>query len=968
MRPLILTISAFGSYAGVTRIDFTRQKNGLFLITGDTGAGKTTIFDAITFALYQKTSGGERNGNMMRSQYAAAQAETYVEFSFQYAGLVYKVRRNPEYRLIKQLKNGKIREQKVPQRVELTLPDGSVYPEKKAATDERIEDIIGLSAEQFMQTVMIAQGDFLKLLYTKSDDRKAIFSKLFHTSPYSRIQENLKLRSAELDRKIQENEGAMALERGRILLPWEELKELPLDEAAAQVGQREKELKGELVEKRRDLDRIRNRLSQAEESNRLFIALQKLQTERGLLKEGLPEDLLRRDRIAAARKADKVVPEEQRMLEKKTELESSKQTLRNLAEWLEKSGIECQNKEKLIKDLENGTVVEEENIKREIHRIEESLPEYRKLDAAAARENEANLKYQAAGKELAGALDEKAAFLLQLAKQKKDREGQLDQLNKKWETAVLQCEEAEDLYRHRYRVFFREQAGLLAKGLKEGTPCPVCGSLSHPDPAELPEEAVSEQDVNSAKKRRDAAEEQRARTSQAVLEQKAAIQALCIRLEQEEAGFQAAAGGSVCDYAKKKGLTAAQGDHISEKAAGMEALQAKRNLFEDRKRDWQECKREAERIRGELAFPTEQIALAEKGRYENRLKKIKDALALQKQENERLKKELDTRQGQYIQEEAKQRELEKELYISSKQFKAAMEEAGFESEEAYRSARMGEKQRLDLERENRKYQERDQQNQGEIKALTAALEGKQPVDTSELKTLAAEGERMYRQLEQKRLEMHTAYMTNLSVLDHCRVYLEENRKLKETDTVVKSLFKTAEGRLSGSAKIDFETYIQRRYFRQIIHEANKRLLPMSGHQFMLKLKEEASAGKKSNEGLDLSVYSLVTDSERDVKTLSGGESFLAALSMALGLSDIAVKRAGAVHLDMMFIDEGFGSLDAQSRAQAVSALSSLAGSSRLIGIISHVTELKEQIDRRLIVSRSEKGSRAVWAKEAEDSL
>ena len=208
--------------------------------------------------------------------------------------------------------------------------------------------------------------------------------------------------------------------------------------------------------------------------------------------------------------------------------------------------------------------------------------------------------------------------------------------------------------------------------------------------------------------------------------------------------------------------------------------------------------------------------------------------------------------------------------------------------------------------------------------------------------------------------MHTAYVTDASVMEHCSSYLEKKRELEEEDWVVKSLFRTANGRLTGSAKIDFETYIQRQYFKQIIHEANKRLLTMSGHQFMLKLKETSSSGRKSNEGLDLSVYSLVTDSERDIKTLSGGESFLAALAMALGLSDIATRKAGAVHLDKMFIDEGFGSLDEQSRKQAIEVLDELAGGDRLVGIISHVTELKEQIDHRLLVTRTDKGSKAVW--------
>ena len=240
------------------------------------------------------------------------------------------------------------------------------------------------------------------------------------------------------------------------------------------------------------------------------------------------------------------------------------------------------------------------------------------------------------------------------------------------------------------------------------------------------------------------------------------------------------------------------------------------------------------------------------------------------------------------------------------------------------------------------------------------VSGKTYTDTTELNEQLKAEKQALKEAEKTYMELHTAYENDRSVLQNCAVYLEKGKNLESEDQVIKSLSKTANGRLSGSAKIDFETYIQRQYFKQIIHEANKRLLTMSNHQFILKLKEEANTGRKTNEGLDLSVYSLVTDSERDVKTLSGGESFLAALAMALGLSDIVERSAGAIHPDMMFIDEGFGSLDAQSRQQAIEVLGELAGDSRMVGIISHVTELKEQIDRKLVVSRTDKGSRAVW--------
>ena len=241
-----------------------------------------------------------------------------------------------------------------------------------------------------------------------------------------------------------------------------------------------------------------------------------------------------------------------------------------------------------------------------------------------------------------------------------------------------------------------------------------------------------------------------------------------------------------------------------------------------------------------------------------------------------------------------------------------------------------------------------------------ALKGKEKQDTIELKMRLKDVTVKVKQLERRKLQLHAAYQTNRAVLENSRNYQETGARLAEEDQVVKSLYRTASGRLSGSAKIDFETYIQRQYFKQIIHEANKRLLTMSGQQFMLKLKEESDVGKRSNEGLDLSVYSLVTDSERDVKTLSGGESFMAALSMALGLSDIVGKNAGGIQMDILFIDEGFGSLDADSRNQAIEVLQQLTGGKRMVGIISHVTELKEQIDHKLVVTRSDKGSKVSW--------
>lgn len=751
MKPQQLTISAFGSYAGRTEIDFVGEQQGIFLITGDTGAGKTTIFDAITYALYGQTSGGERSGNMMRSQYAVAAAETFVELTFLYQGQEYTIRRNPEYQIEKTLKNGTVKFQKVSSNVELTLPDGSVFPEKKAATDAKIEEILGLSAEQFTQIVMIAQGDFLKLLYTKSDERKKIFSKLFQTDKYWRIQERLKYRSLQLDNQIEENKRAYAQEQARIVIPAEIKEQLAegaepeLEELIAQIAERKKEVDAKLREAQEEEKRLSVILSGIEEVNRQFEQFERMRRQQAELESRAEEEQQRTQRIADAKRAEKI------------------------------GAFEVKYQEAVKSEEQSGNLIE---------RLETSLV----------------------------SLEEK-----------RNQAG-----------ALLEAQQ--DAY---YKVLIGQQAGLLAMELKENEPCPVCGSKEHP--------ALATGDI-------------RHKISE---------------LEEE------------LNHAKAK-----------------------------------------------LAKCTENLENAEK--------------------------ELQMRRGQLKQEQEKQKTYQKARAQAKEAYEKQLAASSFESEEAYKQAYLPERSREKLERESREYQEKCSLTAGQLVTWEKALKGKEKQDTAELKIKLREVETEARQLERRKMQLHAAHQTNRAVLENSRSYMETGARLAEEDGVVKSLYRTAGGKLSGSAKIDFETYIQRQYFKQIIHEANKRLLTMSGQQFMLKLKEESDVGKRSNEGLDLSVYSLVTDSERDVKTLSGGESFMAALSMALGLSDIVGKNAGGIQMDMLFIDEGFGSLDANSRNQAIEVLQQLAGGKRMVGIISHVTELKEQIDHKLVVTRSDKGSKVNW--------
>lgn len=928
MKPLKLTMSAFGSYAGKNVIDFTGQQQGIFLITGDTGAGKTTIFDAITYALYNQTSGGERNGNMMRSQYAQPETETYVELEFLYRGQTYRVCRNPDYKITKTLKNGKIREQKVPHSVELTLPDGTVFPEKKNATDAKIIEILGLTADQFSQIVMIAQGDFLKLLYTKSDERKMIFSKLFRTDIYWKIQENLRRKSMEMDERIQENDRAFEQEKSRII-PLPESEELPLDELVERLRERLKDALKEQNLRRANVEELNKKITKYEEINKLFRSLEKIRQNGKELEARQVESKERRQQIENALKADKVLVAEQQNLRQQQEVEQSAQAIAKMTETLANNQEMFETLKTQQQEAEAKQKREAADIQKKMLALEQSFPSYEALQNARSEEQQAKKVWEDLGKTSEESFHKKKAGIAALKEQQKQQEQVVEQTKKNWEQTSLSASESAKHYEHMYEAFLKEQAGILAENLSAGCPCPVCGSTVHPDPAKLSDHAVTELEVEQAKKTRAAAEEKRDMAYAAFEAEKTKKQKLAQAVEKEEADFV-----------------------LAQTIAKQQRKEAEQNYVS--------LQKIAEQIREKLVYPSLAEAKKQYAAMQKALEAAEQEIERKRQKVSELAEAMNTLKGQKLAEEENQKTAKKLAAKTEKEYAKLLEKSGFVSEETYHLAILPERSRSKLEREEKEYESQCLRQQSEQKLLEKQVSGKTYTDTTELNEQLKAEKQALKEAEKTYMELHTAYENDRSVLQNCAVYLEKGKKLESEDQVIKSLSKTANGRLSGSAKIDFETYIQRQYFKQIIHEANKRLLTMSNHQFILKLKEEANTGRKTNEGLDLSVYSLVTDSERDVKTLSGGESFLAALAMALGLSDIVERSAGAIHPDMMFIDEGFGSLDAQSRQQAIEVLAELAGDSRMVGIISHVTELKEQIDRKLVVSRTDKGSRAVW--------
>ena len=808
MKPLKLTMSAFGSYAGKNVIDFTGQQQGIFLITGDTGAGKTTIFDAITYALYNQTSGGERNGNMMRSQYAQQETETYVELEFLYRGQTYRVRRNPDYKITKTLKNGKIREQKVPHSVELTMPDGTVFPEKKNATDAKIIEILGLTADQFSQIVMIAQGDFLKLLYTKSDERKMIFSKLFRTDIYWKIQENLRRKSMEMDERIQENDRAFEQEKSRIIL-LPESEELPLDELVERLRERLKDALKEQNLRRANVEELNKKITKYEEINKLFVSLEKIRQNGKELEARQAESKERRQQIENARKADKVLVAEQQNLRQQQAVEQSVQAIAKMEETLTNNQEMFETLKTQLQEVEAEQKREAADIQKKMLALEQSFPSYEALQNARSEEQQAKKVWEDLEKTSEESFHKKEAGIAALKEQQKRQEQVVEQMKKNWEQTSLSASESAKHYEHMYEAFLKEQAGILAENLSAGCPCPVCGSTVHPDPAKLSDHAVTELEVEQAKKTRAAAEEKRDLAYAAFEAEKTEKQKLAQAVEKEEADFV-----------------------LAQTIAKQQRKEAEQNYVS--------LQKIAEQIREKLVYPSLAEAKKQYAAMQKALEAAEQEIERKRQKVSELAEAMNTLKGQKLAEEENQKTAKKLAAKTEKEYAKLLEKSGFVSEETYHLAILPERSRSKLEREEKEYESQCLRQQSEQKLLEKQVSGKTYTDTTELNEQLKAEKQALKEAEKTYMELHTAYENDRSVLQNCAVYLEKGKKLESEDQVIKSLSKTANGRLSGSAKIDFETYIQRQYFKQIIHEANKRLLTMSNHQFILKLKEEAN--------------------------------------------------------------------------------------------------------------------------------
>ena len=1065
MKPIRLTMQAFGSYGEKTEIDF--QKGGdFFLISGDTGSGKSTIFDAMMFALYGEVStNGSGKENELLSQFVDVRNDKPVVslvFTAHQHGQeeTYKITRTPRH--IRPAKRTGAKQQEEGETAELLMPDGSQYPSKLSDTNRKIEEIVGLTADQFRKVVMIAQGEFMDFLRAGSKEKTELLRDLLKTDYYYQLSERLKtlakekntaaktqraklsLIAANAETKGLPEEDALALDKakGTVIKAAEKLQPEQVDalvdvlsDMCARLEMQQRELAQRQTTAQVERDECMKRIEAAQPLMQRFKELENADKTLQECAAQAAEIEEKRGLIGKIRDAWAIEPKYQRMKDARdaltnaqTELAAKQQELPQLKQTAADAVVLHQQMEK-TKDAATTQCAEVET------KVEKALKTFDALEKAEkalrqAEEADAKAKANAesAKKALDGFKNQEDAWRKQEAElqgaeaayevckqqnqQYRDLKKSLEDLHgsqKDVQEKARQAAAAKDAYASATQKYQREQkayddyrlaflnaqAGLLARELAPGKPCPVCGALEHPAPCQLTQEnqQLNREQLEKLRKTADdaaKAQEEKAKESESAQAKLTERQKVAEEAEKKlvenarnirenvpmatAADVEAMLTAWLPELQSASKSVQAKVDALKKVRENLDGAKEKREQLEKAASDAQETakstavkKAEAEKTwklhQEELssnAYRTREDAVAQRTQAQEAKQKA-EAAASQAAEKERQAQKAETECTARIQQlDAEMPKKQADVEEFNQQYQQTMAEKSLD--EAQWQALTANYDAEEPDRLQKKVNDFDQKkNTAETQCTTAqsAIAGREKPDMAKLEAASKAAESALKEVSDALEAAKHLRLNNEKVLEDLRDGREPLAEACKAANTAQHLSDVMAGTESGN-RMNLETFVQRNYMEKILCDANRRFRDMSNGQFELKLINVEDAGEGKNKGLDFEVYSIVTGKTRSVNTLSGGESFMAALSLALGMADQIQAATAAIHLDVMFIDEGFGSLSDNARNEAVNILKEMAGKQRQIGIISHVSELKDEIENQLIVKKDDRGSHISW--------
>ena len=1036
MKPIYLKMNSFGSFVD-QEIDFSRLKENLFLICGDTGSGKSTIFDAIVFALYGQAGSQYRSKYNFQSEFAPLDLVPMVKFVFEIQHQTYTIVRKPKHKRLKKRKSSKEPYTFVNETVELYLEDGSVLNQKEA--DIEIEKIVGLTKPQFMQIAMIAQGEFRELLKSDSDKKREMFRKLFHTEKYNTIIEILKEKLTALNHQLNEMKMFVTLQVSQIQgmdssQYFEAVKNGQLSFLESFLNELELKFEKQKEEYEVSVFHLEKILKQKEEintkyikANTLFESFQKLEKSKEEYSQLMNQKM---DMDQLAEKIQK--------LSFCFEIQREYDWLIRYQKDLEKIQMDIQKEEKNLPVLEQNwkyLKIEKDKIQLE---YEHNLKVYSSLEQKSFRILEAfdHLKelYETISKKEDDLKKKKEQFRLlerscqklvqELEYHEKIKEKYKDSLerynerkekineilviedkikgclsleeeyNQKEKEILNYAKEVQNLNRiyqnskekadASFQLYIASQAGILAKHLKENEPCPVCGSFHHPKLCSLPEQWISKEKMDEDNQKCEQLKSE-------LLKKAASLQAYKENLNELNQKIQIK--WNECfekvQIYKKEEIQSYISDTRKqlEKEMDIRKKEYQQYLYSDQKWNRLLKKKEEEQtikqntsnvlisLREQIQSLNQNVLSIQKEikPYQSKeelileIKEKKDILVKKEKEYQNIQNQLMNLQKEKIQCESVLKEnqkkaidLEWDMKKQKEVVHSKFEQYKIKKEDYLKYLKENTKEQYEIDK---KEWEAYNSKLHSLETLIQSLSYLEKEEKPDIQKLKVELDLIFKEAEnqiQIHHEMKRIVKQNENVFYQLKENHQKRNKVISLQMRYEKLFRKLSGTMSKDAKMDIETFVQRYYLKQILVRANRRFEKLSAYQFHLVLKDLDDFGKVRNEGLDLMVHSLITNQYRDVSSLSGGESFMAALSLALGMADQIQETQGALHLNMMFIDEGFGSLDQVSLQQAIRILKEMATEEKCIGIISHVSELKEQIEQQLVVSKNEKGSRAKW--------